>query len=279
MKRVLLFVTLVLAGSVWTASKAICLVSKAPALEQYISVQGTLEYAGYPCETWEDCMDCGTPVLVANDKTYYLTTKDKNIERQLDSLVTLPMTVNCVCTVSAVLKGLPYTQGSFDYLDVVEIESSTDLEEVPYGDHHRDTIPLNKETETDTNDDPGSSTVDPVDPTQVVAVLNGNSLSIEEASGTYTQVTVTNSDPKNVIKRTMSFRSSISILLAYPDTYTLVLSNSKWDYTISGTFTYAPQGIESIQSSDINIKKILRNGQLLIQQGENVYTILGTPLQ
>ena len=40
-----------------------------------------------------------------------------------------------------------------------------------------------------------------------------------------------------------------------------------------------PQGIESIQPSDISIQKVLRNGQLLIIRGEKIYTTTGQSVQ
>ena len=40
-----------------------------------------------------------------------------------------------------------------------------------------------------------------------------------------------------------------------------------------------PQGVESVQSDKVQSTKVLRDGQLFIQRGENTYTIQGQIIQ
>lgn len=279
MKRFLLLLTLAVACSVWTTSNAQCLRSKAPASVKNETLQGTLEEAGYPCEKGEDCAECMVFAIQTSDRFYYMTSQDPTVWDVIDSLFLVKISVNCICAMDIIVIGRPYHNGSFDYIDVAGISG-----------HLRtgsptptDSISLYK---TDTEDDPGSSTVDPVDPTQVVATLNGNELTIQEYSGDEIGFTLTSGNaPSNespalkLIQKEQTFRYMLSVLLNEQGTYTLHLSNPNWDYTIIGTFDYSPQGIERIQQPGSGSQKILREGQLLIRQGEHVYTTLGIPVE
>ena len=145
-----------------------------------------------------------------------------------------------------------------------------------------DTIPLFSYT----GDDPGSSTVDPVDPNQVVVTLKGDVLTVKETSGKEITLELSLTDNRNqmpALKRipeTETFRNEVTITLNEEGRYTLELTNPSWGYHIYGTFDY-PQRKDAIDQ-DIaptpGAEKIIRNGQLLIRKGEKVYTLQGTAI-
>ena len=141
-----------------------------------------------------------------------------------------------------------------------------------------DTIPLY------TGDDPGSSTVDPVDPNQVVVTLNGNELNIKESSGdeiNYTLVLNKNKQAptKEQTVQANSFVHSVSIELTESGYYTLRLTNPNWDSSVVGHFQYINTAIEEVQGDEKCNTKILRDGQLLIRVGERLYTPTGMQIQ
>lgn len=145
-----------------------------------------------------------------------------------------------------------------------------------------DTIPLFSYT----GDDPGSSTVDPVDPNQVVVTLKGDELTIREISGEEITLALSltyNRNQMPALKRipeTETFRNEVTITLNEEGTYTLELTNPSWGYTIYGTFDY-PQRKDAIDQNIVPqpaAQKIIRNGQLLIRKGEKVYTVQGTAI-
>ena len=143
-----------------------------------------------------------------------------------------------------------------------------------------DTIPLFVQ------DDPGSSTVDPVDPNQVVVTLKGDELTVKEASGEEItlELSLTNIKAQmpalNRVPETETFRNEVTITLNEEGTYMLVLTNPSWDYNIYGTFDY-PQRKDATDQNVVPkpaAEKIFRNGQLLIRKGEKVYTVQGTAI-
>ena len=144
-----------------------------------------------------------------------------------------------------------------------------------------DTIPLFSYT----GDDPGSSTVDPVDPNQVVVTLKGDELTIKETSGdviTYSlQKESSNNAPKHMpMLYANTFQNSVSVELTEEGLYQLNLSNPLWGYRIYGIFNY-PQKHDAIDETVVPApaaQKIIRNGQLLIRKGEKVYTVQGTAI-
>ena len=141
-----------------------------------------------------------------------------------------------------------------------------------------DTIPLY------TGDDPGSSTIDPIDPNQVVVTLNGNELNIKESSGdeiNYTLVLNKNKQApaKEQTVQDNSFVHSVSIELTESGYYTLRLTNPNWDSSMVGHFQYINSAIEEVQSDEKCNAKILRDGQLLIRVGERLYTPTGIQIQ
>jgi hypothetical protein len=145
------------------------------------------------------------------------------------------------------------------------------------GTQDSDTIPLYAQ------DDSGSSTVDPVDPNQVIATLKGDELTIRDNSGEEIMMALSLSEGEasvpafNRVQRTQSFRNELTVTLTEEGLYRLELSNPSWEYTIYGTFRY-PQQHDAIDQTLVvpAAQKILRNGQLLIRIGDKVYTVHGT---
>lgn len=144
------------------------------------------------------------------------------------------------------------------------------------------------ETPTDTiplyaSDDPGSSTVDPVDPNQVLVTLKGDELTIRESSGEEIMMALSLNQGDasvpafNRVQRTQSFQNELTVTLTEEGLYRLELSNPSWGYNIFGTFNY-PQRKDAIDQNVVPTpaaQKIIRNGQLLIRKGEKIYTVQG----
>ena len=136
-----------------------------------------------------------------------------------------------------------------------------------------DTIPLFVQ------DDPGSSTVDPVDPNQVVVTLKGNQLTIHENMGTDITYTLQRNAPAQApaihnAPKSDTFRDEVTIQITESGEYLLQLTNPSWDYIIYGQFYYAPQDIETLHPASAP-QKVLINGQIYILRGDIVYTIDG----
>ena len=142
-----------------------------------------------------------------------------------------------------------------------------------------DTIPLFSYA----GDDPGSSTVDPVDPNQIVVTLKGHELIIRvffNVDVTYTlrHYELAKMPARSHTSTSDTFRDEITLQITESGEYLLLLTNPSWGYSIYGTFFYAPQGIEQISSSSQGGKTsrlVLVNGQIFILRGEKVYTLQG----
>lgn len=139
--------------------------------------------------------------------------------------------------------------------------------------HPTDTIPLFVQ------DDPGSSTVDPVDPNQVVATLQGNQLTIHENMGVDITYSLHHNAPaqapaQHQAPQSDTFRDEVTIQITESGEYLLQLTNPSWGYTIVGRFTYISEGIERIESAS-SPQKTLINGQIYILRGDRVYTLQG----
>ncbi|MBR2265248.1 MAG: hypothetical protein IJ882_01010, partial [Paludibacteraceae bacterium] len=142
-----------------------------------------------------------------------------------------------------------------------------------------DTIPLF----TYIGDDPGSSTVDPVDPNQVVATLRGDELTIREHTGVDIAYSLQHNAPTKMPAHSQAstsdtFRYEITLQITESGEYQLLLTNPSWDYSIYGTFFYLPQGIESVHSTSVP-QKVLQNGHFYILRNEKIYTITGQKLK
>ena len=146
-----------------------------------------------------------------------------------------------------------------------------------------DTIPLY------IKDGPGSSTIEPVDPNEIIAKLILDELQMKEYLHTIidynlTKAPAANSSPAvkhvNPVVAADSFTDSETVTLTESGRYILEMSHPDWDYTIVGTFVYnALQGLETIENSQSACTKELREGQLLIRQGEQLYTPTGIRIQ
>ena len=146
-----------------------------------------------------------------------------------------------------------------------------------------DTIPLY------IKDGPGSSTIEPVDPNEIIAKLIHDELQMKEYLHTIidynlTKAPAANSSPAvkhvNPVVAADSFTDSETVTLTESGRYFLEMSHPDWDYTIVGTFVYdALQGLETIENSQSACTKELREGQLLIRQGEQLYTPTGIRIQ
>lgn len=142
-----------------------------------------------------------------------------------------------------------------------------------------DTIPLFSYT----GDDPGSSTVDPVDPNQVVVTLKGDELTIREYTGVDITYSLQHNAPSQMpslhrAPQSDTFRDMVTLQITESGEYMLQLTNPSWGYSIYGTFFYSPQGIESVHSTSVP-QKVLQNGQLYILRNGKVYTITGRELK
>ncbi len=143
-----------------------------------------------------------------------------------------------------------------------------------------DTIPLFSYT----GDDPGTSTVDPVDPNQVVATLGNEELTIREYTGTEITYVLThrnNAPSRELEPQPTTFENEVVIELTEYGPYELQLSNEAWDYIIIGKFYYGPQGVEMI-GSDLTadgVQKVIIDGQLLLSKGDKTYTLTGQEIK
>jgi len=141
-----------------------------------------------------------------------------------------------------------------------------------------DTIPLYAQ------DDPGSSTVDPVDPNQVVATLQGDQLTIHENSGEDITYSLQNTSSQQApaqhrAPQSDTFRNEVTVQLSEYGFYTLTLTNPSWDYSIVGSFRYMPEDIGNIRQGEDRGRLILCNGQLIILRGDNIYTLQGQKIK
>ena len=83
-------------------------------------------------------------------------------------------------------------------------------------------------------DDPGSSTVDPVDPNQVVATIEDGQLTIQENMGTTMTCTLNNESANNMPNRRNApqaqvFSDAISVQITESGDYLLQLTNPSWN--------------------------------------------------
>lgn len=150
-----------------------------------------------------------------------------------------------------------------------------------YGEYSTaDTIPLFSYT----GDDPGTSTVDPVDPNQVVATLGNEELTIREYTGTEITYVLThrnNAPSRELEPQPTTFENEVVIELTEYGPYELQLSNEAWDYIIIGKFYYGPQGVEMIGSNLTadGVQKVIIDGQLLLRKGDKTYTLTGQEIK
>ena len=169
-----------------------------------------------------------------------------------------------------------YKNGEQIYVSEMGAEYGCEHDQTP---EPTDTIPLYSYA----GDNPGSSTVDPVDPNQVLVTLKGDELTIRESSGEEIMMALSLNQGDasvpafNRVQRTQSFQNELTVTLTEEGLYRLELSNPSWGYNIFGTFNY-PQRKDAIDQNVVPTpaaQKIIRNGQLLIRKGEKIYTVQG----
>lgn len=141
-----------------------------------------------------------------------------------------------------------------------------------------DTIPLYAQ------DDPGSSTVDPVDPNQVVATLQGDQLTIHENSGEDITYSLQNTSSQQApaqhrAPQSDTFRNEVTVQITESGEYLLQLTNPSWGYAIVGRFNYVAEGIKMTNDQLQVTNKVIMEGQLFIRRGKKVYTITGQQIQ
>lgn len=140
-------------------------------------------------------------------------------------------------------------------------------------------------------DSPGSSTVDPVDPNQIVATLLNDVLTIREYTGEEITYSLKkspagtpfrhNEQAQTKLVREDTFRNTVSVTITEDGSYRLDLTNPEWGYGIYGTFDYGKSAIEPVVPEAVATAaaKILRNGQLLIRQGDRIFTPTGMQIE
>lgn len=173
-----------------------------------------------------------------------------------------------------------YKNGEQVYISAIGKEYGCEYYFVPPTQQSSDTVPVYRYT----GDDPGSSTVDPVDPNQVVVTLKGDELTIKESSGDEINFKLTNTSVASSAARApktddaQSFRNEVSVQLTEDGNYQLILTNPNWDYKIYGTFRYAHQGLGRV-NDESSATKILRDGQVLIERNGRVYSLTGMEIK
>ena len=118
-----------------------------------------------------------------------------------------------------------------------------------------------------TEDSPGSSTVDPVDPNQAKAELTGSTLVVEENVEGNVDITIRNYDFGKTILYTR-FDQSLTIQLSDTATY-LITMRFEDMRTAYGKFNY-PASLS---------RKEVKNGQLYIRRGSSIYALPGTKVK
>ena len=142
---------------------------------------------------------------------------------------------------------------------------------------HVDTIPLYA------GDDPGSSTVDPVDPNQVVVTLKGDELSIHENMGVDITYTLQHNSPAQAPSQSRApqsdtYRDEVTIQITASGEYLLQLTNPSWDYTIFGRFYYSPQGIWNVVLTE-QAQKVVVDGVIYIVRDNKMYNLQGAQVR
>ncbi len=136
------------------------------------------------------------------------------------------------------------------------------------------TIPLmygynisNSFTGIESADDPGSSTVDPVDPNQAKAELTGNTLKVYEGLEGNANISVYNMTYRQVVLQT-SFEESIQLTLTDTAQYSIQLFHPDLG-TVYGTFRYPVD----------NARKVMQGGRLFILFNNHFYNPGGVKIQ
>ena len=122
-------------------------------------------------------------------------------------------------------------------------------------------------TEIESADDPGSSTVDPVDPNQAKAELTGNTLKVYEGLEGNANISVYNMTHSEVVLRT-NFDESVQLTLTDTAQYSIQLFHPDLG-TVYGTFRYPVD----------NARKVVQGGSLFILFNNHFYNPGGVKIQ
>ena len=118
-----------------------------------------------------------------------------------------------------------------------------------------------------TADSPGSSTVEPVDPNQVKVELDGCTLSVHENAEGSVEIMISNDDLHKTLLYTR-FDDLLTVQLTDTATYSIIIRLEDMPLAY-GRFSYP---------AFLN-KKVMRNGQLYIRQGNSIYALPGTKVE
>lgn len=136
------------------------------------------------------------------------------------------------------------------------------------------TIPLrygynisNSYTGIESADDPGSSTVDPVDPNQARAELIGNTLKVYEGLEGHARLSVFNMTRTQVVLQT-GFDESVQVTLMDTAQYSIQLFHPDLG-TVHGTFRYPVD----------NASKVMQGGRLFILFNNHFYSPGGVKIR
>lgn len=233
---------------------------------EFVTLYGNIVASFRECSI-DGCPTCFGSFMTQDASIYSLTATDTLIMEQLNMLY---------LGKQYTIKGVWTKCKNTPFIEVNAIYETKDT--IP-----SDTIPLY------IKDGPGSSTVEPVDPNEIIAKLILDELQMKEYLHTIidynlTKAPAANSSPAvkhvNPVVAADSFIDSETVTLTESGRYFLEMSHPDWDYTIVGTFVYnALQGLETIENSQSACTKELREGQLLIRQGEQLYTPTGIRIQ
>ena len=233
---------------------------------EFVTLNGNIVASFRECSI-DGCPTCFGTFMTQDASFYLLTATDTLIMEQLNMLY---------LGKQYTIKGVWTKCKNTPFIEVNAIYETKDT--IP-----ADTIPLY------IKDGPGSSTVEPVDPNEIIAKLILDELQMKEYLHTIidynlTKAPAANSSPAvkhvNPVVAADSFTDSETVTLTESGRYFLEMSHPDWDYTIVGTFVYnARQGLETIENSQSACTKELREGQLLIRQGEHLYTPTGIRIQ
>ena len=233
---------------------------------EFVTLNGNIVASFRECSI-DGCPRCFGTFMTQDASFYLLTATDTLIMEQLNMLY---------LGKQYTIKGVWTKCKNTPFIEVNAIYETKDT--IP-----SDTIPLY------IKDGPGSSTVEPVDPNEIIAKLIHDELQMKEYLHTVidynlTKAPAANSSPAvkhvNPVVAADSFTDSETVTLTESGRYFLEMSHPDWDYTIVGTFVYnALQGLETVENSQSACTKELREGQLLIRQGEQLYTPTGIRIQ
>lgn len=237
---------------------------------------GELRRVPFPWLTG-DCLTCMTVAVMQDDQLYYLIPLNDEIENAIQATTAKLQTQSDPIYVTA--SGNLWDSRNYGYHTIYQYIYVNKFCE-NYTETPSDTIPLY------VKDGPGTSTVDPIDPNLIVALLQTDLLVIKEFTGMEIGLILSNGSPNQAPARgrtpqqQQSFRNKVSIPLTEPGVYTIELTSPEWDYSVTGTFSYMPQGIETVSGQEtVAPVKTLQNGQLFIIRSGKTFTLTGQEMK